>query len=40
MEMPPMPLMLEMEAELILVFALASTLLIACAGVPGQRRHP
>jgi hypothetical protein len=34
-----MPLMLEMEAELILVFALACALLIGCAGVGRERHH-
>lgn len=35
-----MPLMLELEADLITVFALACALLIACAGVPRKReRH-
>lgn len=33
--------MLEMEAEVILAFAMASAMLIACAGVTRERhRHP
>ena len=35
-----MPLMLEMEAEVILVFALACALLIACTGGASERHHP
>ena len=32
--------MMELEAELIMAFAMASALLIACAGVARERTHP
>lgn len=34
-----MPLMLELEAELIMAFAMACAVLIACAGVARERQH-
>jgi hypothetical protein len=34
-----MPLMLEMEATVIMAFAVACALLIACAGVSRERQH-
>ena len=34
------PVMQELEAEVIMAFAMACALLIACAGVARERHHP